>query len=49
MIEAFRNEVSAPELFPLMGRAGLLGATIPEEYGGARCVLCRLWPDRARD
>ncbi|MEP0190453.1 MAG: acyl-CoA dehydrogenase [Erythrobacter sp.] len=35
VIEAFRNEVSAPELFPLMGRAGLLGATIPEEYGGA--------------
>lgn len=35
VIEAFRNEVSAPEIFPLMGRAGLLGATIPEEYGGA--------------
>ena len=35
VIEAFREETSAPELFPLMGRAGLLGATIPEEYGGA--------------
>ncbi|BDW83208.1 glutaryl-CoA dehydrogenase [Erythrobacter sp. Dej080120_24] len=35
VIEAFRNEVSAPELFPLMGQAGLLGATIPEEFGGA--------------
>jgi glutaryl-CoA dehydrogenase len=34
VIEAFRNETSAPELFPLMGQAGLLGATIPEEYGG---------------
>ena len=34
VIEAFRNEIDAPELFPLMGRAGLLGATIPEEYGG---------------
>jgi len=33
--EAFRSEASAPELFPLMGQAGLLGATIPEEYGGA--------------
>ncbi|MGB3472323.1 MAG: acyl-CoA dehydrogenase [Erythrobacter sp.] len=34
VIEAYRNETSAPELFPLMGKAGLLGATIPEEYGG---------------
>ncbi len=33
--QAFRDEASAPELFPLMGQAGLLGATIPEEYGGA--------------
>ena len=34
VIDAFREETSAPELFPLMGKAGLLGATIPEEYGG---------------
>ena len=33
--EAFRSEVDAPELFPMFGQAGLLGATIPEEYGGA--------------
>ena len=33
--EAYRNETSGPELFPLMGQAGLLGATVPEEYGGA--------------
>jgi glutaryl-CoA dehydrogenase len=33
--QAFRDEADAPELFPLMGRAGLLGATIPEEFGGA--------------
>ena len=33
--EAYRNETSAPELFPLMGKAGLLGATVPEEYGGS--------------
>jgi len=33
--QAFRDEAEAPELFPLMGQAGLLGATIPEEYGGA--------------
>ena len=34
VIDAYRDEVSAPELFPLMGEAGLLGATLPEEYGG---------------
>ncbi len=33
--EAFSAEKDAPELFPLMGQAGLLGATIPEEFGGA--------------
>jgi glutaryl-CoA dehydrogenase len=35
VIDAFREEVDAPELFPLMGKAGLLGATIPPEFGGA--------------
>ncbi|GGD90010.1 glutaryl-CoA dehydrogenase [Tsuneonella deserti] len=35
VIEAFANEADAPELFPMMGSAGLLGATVPEEYGGA--------------
>ena len=35
VIDAFREEADAPELFPLMGTAGLLGATIPEEFGGA--------------
>ena len=35
VIDAYANEVDAPELFPLMGEAGLLGVTIPEEYGGA--------------
>jgi glutaryl-CoA dehydrogenase len=34
VIEAYRDELSAPELFPEMGEAGLLGATLPEEYGG---------------
>ena len=32
--DAFLNETSAPELFPLMGEVGLLGSTIPEAYGG---------------
>ncbi|MCI5038174.1 acyl-CoA dehydrogenase [Cognatishimia sp. D5M38] len=31
---AYREEMAAPELFPLMGAAGLLGATLPEDYGG---------------
>ncbi len=35
VIAAFRDETDAPDLFPLMGEAGLLGVTIPEEYGGA--------------
>lgn len=35
VIDAYANELDAPELFPLMGQAGLLGVTIPEEYGGA--------------
>ncbi|SUZ33401.1 Acyl-CoA dehydrogenase [Roseibaca ekhonensis] len=34
VIDAYREETVAPELFPLMGQAGLLGATLPEEYGG---------------
>ncbi|BBC72225.1 acyl-CoA dehydrogenase [Altererythrobacter sp. B11] len=34
-ITAFDEELDAPELFPLMGQAGLLGVTIPDEYGGA--------------
>ena len=35
VIKAFADELDAPELFPLMGQAGLLGATVPVEYGGA--------------
>ncbi len=31
---AFRDATPAPELFAQMGRAGLLGATLPEEHGG---------------
>ena len=32
--EAYADEVVDPEIFRLMGEAGLLGATIPEELGG---------------
>ena len=33
--EAFRREKSDPAIFPEMGALGLLGATLPAEYGGA--------------
>ncbi|HEY1329473.1 MAG TPA: acyl-CoA dehydrogenase [Casimicrobiaceae bacterium] len=33
--DAFRNETVDPTIFPEMGRLGLLGSTIPQEYGGA--------------
>ena len=35
VIDDFAREADASELFPLMGEAGLLGVTVPEEYGGA--------------
>ncbi len=34
VIDAFREETVAPEIFAEMGEAGLLGVTVPEEYGG---------------
>ncbi len=34
VIEAFRIEHTDPEIFREMGEAGLLGVTIPEEFGG---------------
>src|SRR5512147_351260 len=35
VVEAFRDEKYDPNLLPEMGKLGLLGPTIPEEYGGA--------------
>lgn len=35
IINAYRNESTDPEIFREMGALGLLGLTIPEEYGGA--------------
>jgi glutaryl-CoA dehydrogenase len=35
VLEAFRKEKTDPQIFREMGSLGLLGATIPEEYGGA--------------
>src|SRR3954470_23538073 len=33
--EAFRHETTDPAIFREMGELGLLGPTIPEQYGGA--------------
>ena len=33
--EAYLEETVAPELFRMMGQAGLLGVTLPEKYGAA--------------
>ena len=35
VIEAWREEKQDPDIFRELGKLGLLGATIPEEYGGA--------------
>lgn len=35
VLNAFRNESTDPEIFREMGELGLLGATIPEQYGGS--------------
>jgi glutaryl-CoA dehydrogenase len=35
VLSSFREERSDPEIFPEMGELGLLGPTIPTEYGGA--------------
>src|SRR5579871_4563493 len=35
ILTAYRDERFDPEMFPEMGGLGLLGPTIPEEYGGA--------------
>ncbi|HTP98994.1 MAG TPA: acyl-CoA dehydrogenase [Casimicrobiaceae bacterium] len=35
ILEAFRHETTDPAIFPEMGALGLLGATLPPEYGGA--------------
>src|SRR3546814_7430029 len=35
VIEAYANEHTDPEIFREMGAQGLLGATVPEKFGGA--------------
>src|SRR5918994_4598134 len=34
VIAAYRDEVTDPEIFREMGQMGLLGVTVPEEFGG---------------
>jgi glutaryl-CoA dehydrogenase len=34
VLDAFRNETTDPAIFREMGELGLLGPTIPEQYGG---------------
>ncbi|WP_136443687.1 acyl-CoA dehydrogenase [Pacificoceanicola onchidii] len=34
VVQAFEEETVAPEVFAEMGEMGLLGVTVPEEYGG---------------
>ena len=34
VLRAYAEEATDPDVFPEMGEAGLLGITIPEEYGG---------------
>ncbi|MBI2768390.1 MAG: acyl-CoA dehydrogenase family protein, partial [Burkholderiales bacterium] len=35
VVQAFRNETTDASIFREMGELGLLGSTIPEQYGGA--------------
>src|SRR5665811_2379545 len=35
VVAAYRDETFDPNMLPAMGKLGLLGPTIPEEYGGA--------------
>ncbi|MEM6340981.1 MAG: acyl-CoA dehydrogenase family protein, partial [Pseudomonadota bacterium] len=34
VVEAFAEETADPEIFREMGEMGLLGVTLPEQYGG---------------
>lgn len=37
VITTFENEETDPAIFREMGEMGLLGVTVPEEYGGLGC------------
>ena len=47
IIDAFANEVTDPAIFREMGEIGLLGPTIPAEYGGVGAsYVCLLYTSR---
>src|SRR5262245_59574628 len=48
VVRAYAEETTDPNVFPEMGEAGLLGITIPEDYGGLG-ELRNLRPRRPRD
>ena len=48
IVEAFQHEHTDVAIFREMGELGLLGPTVPEEYGGVGAILRRLRPRRAR-
>ena len=43
VIEAYAHERTDAAIFREMGSLGLLGATLPEEYGGAGLGLALVW------
>ena len=47
IVKAFREERAEPAIFREMGEIGLLGATIPAEFGRRRLELRQLRPDCA--
>ena len=49
VVDAYREEKFDAQMLPEMGKLGLLGPTIPEEYGGAGLGYVCLRPDRARN
>lgn len=48
IIDAFQHEHTDPAIFREMGDLGLLGPTIPEEYGGVGAPMSRTAWSRAR-
>ena len=43
VLDAFRHEKMDISIFREMGEVGLLGPTIPEQYGGLFCLLPKCW------